>query len=100
MLGPEARHADISVHFLLDNLSFNFEDVTSNPFSYELNPTLHPLNQEDPSKPYLHKPGSIISVEVTKHDCLFIDLMLDIVSMNSQYYSMAFQKVSAFLYFR
>ncbi|XP_062872250.1 plexin-B1 [Trichomycterus rosablanca] len=63
MLGPEARHADISVQFLLDNLSFDFEEVTSSPFTYELNPTLHPLNQEDPSKPYLHKPGSIISVE-------------------------------------
>ncbi|XP_072552156.1 plexin-B1 isoform X2 [Salminus brasiliensis] len=62
-LGPEARHAAVSVHFLLDNLSFDFESVSGSPFSYELNPILHPLNRGDPSKPYRHKPGSIISVE-------------------------------------
>ncbi|XP_036447631.1 plexin-B1 [Colossoma macropomum] len=62
-LGPEARHAAISVHFLLDNLSFDFKAVSGSPFSYELNPILHPLNRGDPSKPYRHKPGSVISVE-------------------------------------
>ncbi|XP_066527803.1 plexin-B1 isoform X2 [Hoplias malabaricus] len=62
-LGPEARHADVSVHFLLDNLSFDFKLVSGSPFSYELDPILHPLNRGDPSKPYRHKPGSIISVE-------------------------------------
>ncbi|KAI4873769.1 hypothetical protein NFI96_010626 [Prochilodus magdalenae] len=62
-LGPEARHAAVSVHFLLDNLSFDFEAVSGIPFSYELNPTLYTLNRGDPSKPYRHKPGSIISVE-------------------------------------
>ncbi|KAK3547358.1 hypothetical protein QTP86_018944 [Hemibagrus guttatus] len=62
-LGPEARHATVSVHFLLDNLSFNFEEITGRPFTYELNPILYPLNRGDHSKPYRHKPGSIISVE-------------------------------------
>ncbi|XP_037397231.1 plexin-B1 isoform X3 [Pygocentrus nattereri] len=62
-LGPEARHAVINVHFLLDNLSFDFKAVSGSPFSYELNPILHPLNRGDPSKPYRHKPGSVISVE-------------------------------------
>ncbi|MBN3296556.1 PLXB1 protein, partial [Amia calva] len=32
-------------------------------FLYEVNPTLVPLNENDPSKPYRYKPGSIISVE-------------------------------------
>ncbi|KAL7864572.1 hypothetical protein AOLI_G00159920 [Acnodon oligacanthus] len=62
-LGLEARHAAINVHFLLDNLSFDFKAVSGSPFSYELNPILHPLNRGDPSKPYRHKPGSVISVE-------------------------------------
>ncbi|MCJ8741782.1 hypothetical protein PDJAM_G00074620 [Pangasius djambal] len=62
-LGPEARHATVSVHFLLDNLHFNFEAITGSSFAYELNPILHPLNRGDHSKPYRHKPGSIISVE-------------------------------------
>ncbi|XP_043081045.1 plexin-B1 isoform X3 [Puntigrus tetrazona] len=62
-VGPEALRAAVSVHFLLDNLHFQFEAVSSSPFSYEPNPVLHSLNQHDPSKPFRHKPGSIISVE-------------------------------------
>ncbi|TRY87919.1 hypothetical protein DNTS_005224, partial [Danionella cerebrum] len=62
-VGPEALRAAISVHFQLDNLHFKFEDVSGIPFSYEPNPALHSLNQQDPSKPFRHKPGSIISVE-------------------------------------
>ncbi|XP_035243378.1 plexin-B1 isoform X2 [Anguilla anguilla] len=58
-----ARHAQVRVEFLLDNLRFDFDAVSRSPFSYELNPILHPLNQHDPSKPYRYKPGSIISVE-------------------------------------
>ncbi|KAL3974072.1 collagen type VI alpha [Sarotherodon galilaeus] len=50
-VGPEAINARVKVHFLLDT------------FRYELNPTLYKLNRNDPSKPYHHKPGSIISVE-------------------------------------
>ncbi|XP_030623634.1 plexin-B1 [Chanos chanos] len=62
-VGQEAQHATVRVDFLLDNLLFNFETVSGSSFSYEPNPVLHPLNQQDPSKPYRHKPGSIISVE-------------------------------------
>uniref|UniRef100_A0A8C8M2F4 Plexin-B1 n=1 Tax=Oncorhynchus tshawytscha TaxID=74940 RepID=A0A8C8M2F4_ONCTS len=62
-VGMEAHHARVKVDFLLDNLHFDFNSVGSGAFSYELNPKLYPLNQNDPSKPYHHKPGSIISVE-------------------------------------
>uniref|UniRef100_A0A673IQ08 Plexin-B1 n=1 Tax=Sinocyclocheilus rhinocerous TaxID=307959 RepID=A0A673IQ08_9TELE len=62
-VGPEALRAAVSVHFLLDNLHFEFEMVSGSPFSYEPNPVLHSLNQHDPSKPFRHKHGSIISVE-------------------------------------
>lgn len=70
-VGTEAHHARVKVDFLLDNLHFDFNSVGSGAFSYELNPRLYPLNQNDPSKPYHHKPGSIISVEVsvTSHFC-------------------------------
>uniref|UniRef100_A0A3P8S3N1 Plexin-B1 n=1 Tax=Amphiprion percula TaxID=161767 RepID=A0A3P8S3N1_AMPPE len=62
-VGPEARRARVKVHFLLDSLHFDFSTVGNEAFSYEPNPKLYPLNQNDPSKPYHHKPGSIISVE-------------------------------------
>uniref|UniRef100_A0A665TAT4 Plexin-B1 n=1 Tax=Echeneis naucrates TaxID=173247 RepID=A0A665TAT4_ECHNA len=62
-VGPEARRAGVKVQFLLDSLHFDFSTVGNEDFSYESNPKLHPLNQNDPSKPYHHKPGSIISVE-------------------------------------
>ncbi|KAL1020764.1 hypothetical protein UPYG_G00004370 [Umbra pygmaea] len=62
-VGPEARHAQVKVDFILDNLHFDFNSVGTGAFTYELNPFLSPLNNNDPSKPYHHKPGSIISVE-------------------------------------
>ncbi|KAM9856306.1 plexin-B1-like [Aulostomus maculatus] len=62
-VGPEARRARVKVHFLLDSLHFDFNTVGNEAFSYEPNPKLYKLNQNDPSKPYHHKPGSIISVE-------------------------------------
>ncbi|XP_071755490.2 plexin-B1 [Centroberyx gerrardi] len=62
-VGPEARRARVKVHFLLDSLHFDFGAVGSEAFRYEPNPVLYPLNQNDPGKPYHHKPGSIISVE-------------------------------------
>ncbi|XP_059189310.1 plexin-B1 [Centropristis striata] len=62
-VGPEARRARVKVHFLLDSLHFDFSSVGNAAFSYEPNPQLYSLNQNDPSKPYHHKPGSIISVE-------------------------------------
>ncbi|XP_026187661.1 plexin-B1 isoform X2 [Mastacembelus armatus] len=62
-VGPEARRARVKVHFLLDSLHFKFSNVGNEAFSYEPNPKLYALNQNDPNKPYHHKPGSIISVE-------------------------------------
>uniref|UniRef100_A0A8C7YD78 Plexin b1a n=1 Tax=Oryzias sinensis TaxID=183150 RepID=A0A8C7YD78_9TELE len=62
-VGPEAQGARVKVHFLLDSLHFDFSTVGNGAFSYEPDPKLHPLNQNDKSKPYHHKPGSIISVE-------------------------------------
>uniref|UniRef100_A0A671U1X0 Plexin-B1 n=1 Tax=Sparus aurata TaxID=8175 RepID=A0A671U1X0_SPAAU len=62
-VGPEARRARVKVQFLLDSLHFDFSAVGNEAFSYEPNPQLYPLNQNDPSKPYHHKPGSVISVE-------------------------------------
>ncbi|XP_029291815.1 plexin-B1-like [Cottoperca gobio] len=62
-VGPEARRARVKVHFLLDSLQFDFAAVGNEAFRYEPNPRLYLLNQNDPSKPYHHKPGSIISVE-------------------------------------
>lgn len=64
-VGSEALQAQVKVDFLLDNLHFPFGVIGGgDAFSYERNPVLRPLNQHDPSKPYRHKPGSIISVEV------------------------------------
>lgn len=62
-VGTEARRAKVRVNFLLDSLHFDFSAVGNEAFSYEPNPKLYPLNQNDPNKPYHHKPGSIISVE-------------------------------------
>ncbi|XP_017266871.1 plexin-B1 isoform X1 [Kryptolebias marmoratus] len=62
-VGLEARRARVKVHFLLDSLHFDFSTVSSEAFSYEPNPKLYKLNKNDSSKPYHHKPGSIISVE-------------------------------------
>ncbi|KAF3829173.1 hypothetical protein GH733_003437 [Mirounga leonina] len=53
----------VRVEFILDNLVFNFATLNPTPFSYEANPTLQPLNPEDPSTPFRHKPGSVLSVE-------------------------------------
>ncbi|XP_013875321.1 plexin-B1 isoform X2 [Austrofundulus limnaeus] len=62
-VGPEARGARVKVHFMLDSLRFDFSTVSNEAFSYEPNPKLYKLNKNDSSKPYHHKPGSIISVE-------------------------------------
>ncbi|XP_072571519.1 plexin-B1 isoform X2 [Paramormyrops kingsleyae] len=55
--------ARIKVEFLLDNLRFDFDDVSPNAFSYEHNPILYQLNSNEHGMPYRYKPGSIISVE-------------------------------------
>ncbi|KAM4563998.1 plexin-B1 isoform 2-T2 [Odontesthes bonariensis] len=67
-VGPEARGARVKVHFLLDSLHFDFSSVANEAFSYELDPKLYKLNRNDSSKPYHHKPGSIISVEGERLD--------------------------------
>lgn len=56
----------VQVEFVLDNLVFDFATLNPAPFSYEVNPTLQPLNPEDPTAPFRHKPGSVLSVEVRR----------------------------------
>ncbi|XP_013015186.2 plexin-B1 isoform X2 [Cavia porcellus] len=53
----------IRVEFILDNLVFDFDKLSPTPFSYEADPILKPLNPEDPTAPFRHKPGSVFSVE-------------------------------------
>ncbi|XP_058144446.1 plexin-B1 isoform X2 [Dasypus novemcinctus] len=53
----------VHVEFVLDNLVFDFATLNPTPFSYEADPTLQPLNPDEPSAPFRHKPGSVISVE-------------------------------------
>ncbi|XP_004581491.2 plexin-B1 [Ochotona princeps] len=53
----------VQVEFILDNLVFNFATLSPTPFSYEADPSLRPLNPEDPTTPFRHKPGSVFSVE-------------------------------------
>ncbi|XP_036189564.1 plexin-B1 isoform X2 [Myotis myotis] len=53
----------VRVEFILDNLVFDFASLSPTPFSYEADPTLRPLNPEDPTAPFRHKPGSVLSVE-------------------------------------
>uniref|UniRef100_A0A3Q3RAS0 Plexin-B1 n=1 Tax=Monopterus albus TaxID=43700 RepID=A0A3Q3RAS0_MONAL len=53
----------VTVEFLLDNLRFDFSSVNPQAFSYEPNPILHRLNQQDPLKAYRYNPGSFIQLE-------------------------------------
>uniref|UniRef100_A0A8D1YNS1 Plexin-B1 n=1 Tax=Sus scrofa TaxID=9823 RepID=A0A8D1YNS1_PIG len=53
----------VRVEFILDNLVFDFATLNPTPFSYEADPILQPLNPEEPSTPFRHKPGSVLSVE-------------------------------------
>ncbi|KAM4821370.1 plexin-B1 [Thomomys bottae] len=53
----------VRVEFIFDNLLFDFATLNPTPFSYEADPTLQPLNPEDPATPFRHKPGSVFSVE-------------------------------------
>lgn len=59
-----SEDSSVRVEFILDNLVFDFATLNPIPFSYEADPTLQPLNPEDPTMPFRHKPGSVISVEV------------------------------------
>uniref|UniRef100_A0A8D2LJD1 Plexin-B1 n=1 Tax=Varanus komodoensis TaxID=61221 RepID=A0A8D2LJD1_VARKO len=60
---PLSHSIQVKLEFILDNLNFDFKTLHPTGFSYEVDPFLKPLNMEDHSKPYRHKPGSIISVE-------------------------------------
>ncbi|XP_045931112.1 plexin-B1 [Micropterus dolomieu] len=53
----------VTVEFLLDNLRFGFGSLNPQTFSYEPNPVLRPLNQQDPLKAYRYNPGSFIQLE-------------------------------------
>ncbi|KAM6927913.1 plexin-B1 [Xenentodon cancila] len=53
----------VTVEFLLDNLRFDFSSLNSQAFSYEADPTLQPLNQQDHQKVYRYNPGSFIQLE-------------------------------------
>uniref|UniRef100_A0A8C4IT95 Plexin-B1 n=1 Tax=Dicentrarchus labrax TaxID=13489 RepID=A0A8C4IT95_DICLA len=53
----------VTVEFLLDNLRFDFSSLNPQAFSYEPNPLLRPLNQQDPLKAYRYNPGSFIQLE-------------------------------------
>ena len=64
MVDPSVSGSKITVEFLLDNLRFDFGRLNSRPFTYEPNPTLQPLNQQDPLKAYRYNPGSFIQLEV------------------------------------
>lgn len=63
--------SQVTVEFLLDNLRFDFSSLNSEPFSYERNPTLQPLNQQDPLKAYRYNPGSFIQLEVRGEAAMF-----------------------------
>ncbi|CAB1354237.1 unnamed protein product, partial [Coregonus sp. 'balchen'] len=61
---PSVWGSRVDVAFLLDNLVFPFGAVSpQGAFSYEPNPVLHPLNQQEPLKPYRYNPGSFIQLE-------------------------------------
>ncbi|CDQ84294.1 unnamed protein product [Oncorhynchus mykiss] len=63
-LEPSVWGSQVDVAFLLDNLRFPFGAVSpQGAFSYEPNPVLHPLNQQEPLKPYRYNPGSFIQLE-------------------------------------
>lgn len=55
--------SEVKVAFLLDNLSFDFSSLNGQPFRYEPDPVLQPLNQQDPMKAYRYNLGSFIQLE-------------------------------------
>ncbi|XP_041835732.1 plexin-B1 isoform X3 [Melanotaenia boesemani] len=60
---PSILGSKVTVAFLLDNLRFDFSSLNTQPFSYEPNPVLQLLNQQDPQKAYRYNPGSFIQLE-------------------------------------
>ncbi|XP_061583991.1 plexin-B1-like isoform X1 [Cololabis saira] len=57
------KESKVTVEFLLDNLRFDFSSLSSQAFSYDPDPTLQPLNQQDHQKVYRYNPGSFIQLE-------------------------------------
>ncbi|XP_058486859.1 plexin-B1 [Solea solea] len=53
----------VTVEFLLDNLCFDFSSLNPQTFSYEPNPVLRRLNQQEPLRAYRYNPGSFIQLE-------------------------------------
>ncbi|XP_063792668.1 plexin-B3 isoform X2 [Pseudophryne corroboree] len=52
----------VDVLFVLDNLQIPFSSFGKN-FTYQKNPSLKPLNRENPNKPYSLKPGNVLDIE-------------------------------------
>lgn len=65
MVDSSVWRSKVTVEFLLDNLRFDFSGLNDQTFSYEANPVLRPLNQQDPLKVYRYNPGSFIQLEVS-----------------------------------
>nr|XP_046237942.1 plexin-B1 isoform X2 [Scatophagus argus] len=63
MVDSSVWGSKVTVEFLLDNLRFDFSTLNPQTFSYEPNPVLRPLNQQDPLKAYRYNPGSFIQLE-------------------------------------
>ncbi|KAM9860057.1 plexin-B1 [Aulostomus maculatus] len=63
MVDSSVFGSKVVVEFLLDNLRFDFNTLNPQAFSYEPNPDLRPLNQQDPLKAYRYNPGSFIQLE-------------------------------------
>ncbi|XP_076606423.1 plexin-B1 isoform X2 [Chaetodon auriga] len=63
MVDSSVWGSKVTVEFLLDNLRFDFSRLNPQSFSYEPNPVLRPLNQQDPVKAYRYNPGSFIQLE-------------------------------------
>ncbi|XP_034537415.1 plexin-B1 [Notolabrus celidotus] len=63
MVDSSVLRSKVTVEFLLDNLRFDFNSLNSQTFSYQPNPFLRPLNQQDPVKAYRYNPGSFIQLE-------------------------------------
>lgn len=66
MVDSSVLGSKVTVEFLLDNLRFDFSGLNSEAFTYEPNPVLKPLNQQDPLKAYRYNPGSFIQLEVSR----------------------------------
>ncbi|XP_075041080.1 LOW QUALITY PROTEIN: plexin-B3 [Mixophyes fleayi] len=52
----------VDVLLVLDNLRIPFSSFGNN-FTYQKNPSLKPLNRDNPSKPYSLKPGNVLDIE-------------------------------------